>query len=100
MKEKLKHPLKLCLVILTIVSLTLTGAISALADDVPVLESRILGTNAEIFVKKTGEAGTVTAKVGQEDAPGATAVSDPDMMIVTWLLLDNSISIPQSIAIL
>ena len=66
------------------------------AETAPVMEQYITEEAAHLYVKYAGDTQGATAQIGTEPVDGV-AITDADSVpIVTWLLLDNSISISEA----
>lgn len=68
------------------------------AEAVPVLETGITGNTAEVYIKYAGEEITsAQARIGTERIDHVAVEQDPQRIpMETYLMLDNSISIPQA----
>lgn len=63
------------------------------AESIPVLEQHVSEDTAYLYLRHAGSGQTAEAQIGT-DAAGRVAITDRDSVpVVTWLVLDNSISI-------
>lgn len=67
------------------------------ADSAAVMEQRVTEDSVLLYVKHRGEGLTAEARIGTEPAGGAVVSGvEGDLPVVTWLLVDNSVSIDKA----
>ena len=67
--------------------------VSYAAVSAVVLEQRMLEDSLLLYVKHSGEEQKVQAHIGTESGVKARVTDSGDLSVVTWLLMDNSLSI-------
>lgn len=67
--------------------------VSYAAASAVVLEQRMLEDSLLLYVKHSGEEQKVQAHIGTESGVKARVTDSGDLSVVTWLLMDNSLSI-------
>ena len=63
------------------------------AGSIPVLEQRVTEDTAYLYLKHSGSGQTAEAQIGTDAADGVAIIDSDSVPVVTWLVLDNSISI-------
>jgi len=63
------------------------------AGSIPVLEQHVTEDTAYLYLKHSGSAQITEAQIGTDAADSAVIADRDSMPVVTWLVLDNSISI-------
>lgn len=94
MSARIEKAFKTWIKVATAAFLVLVAAFDAYAlDSLPVLEQHVTGDTVYLYLKHSGSEKTAEAQIGTDTAGSVTITDSGSVPVVTWLVLDNSISI-------
>lgn len=94
MSAKVKPTIKVWIKIATAALLMFAVAFDVYAaESIPVLEQHVTEDTAYLYLKHSGSEHTANAQIGTDAADSVAITGSDSVPVVTWLVLDNSISI-------
>lgn len=85
-----------CRIVTAVLMVLAVTFVAYAAGDAAIMEQYVTGDSVLLYVNHIGENLTAEARIGTEATGSADLVKADELSIVTWLLVDNSVSINSS----